>query len=238
MPAKRAREEDTAEEDWEHVIISSLELESERVTITNNGANDVPLKGWTLESLEGHQVRVCPACVKKFASCRAWAWWKRHQTSPHCGLHSCGGCCLQTYKFKTKEVLRGGETLTIWSGTSGRANARAGGARHVFWTAKHVWADDGDEAVLCKEDGETVFALAVRFEDLPDNPLITNSPVVISNLDLEGDFVTLYNETEDAIELEGWKLLSAKGGDVRVVCWDGTGSILHHSPPCWCTLFA
>ena len=129
MPAKRAREEDTAEEDWEHVIISSLELESERVTITNNGANDVPLKGWTLESLEGHQVRVCPACVKKFASCRAWAWWKRHQTSPHCGLHSCGGCCLQTYKFKTKEVLRGGETLTIWSGTSGRANARAGGAR-------------------------------------------------------------------------------------------------------------
>ena len=104
------------------VVISELNLLQDTVTITNNGDEDVPLKGWKLVSKTGDQ----------------------------------------EYAFTARASIKAGDTLTIWSGKKAKASARKGGAKHLFWTARYIWNNEGDEAGLVNADGEEVSALAAK----------------------------------------------------------------------------
>lgn len=77
--------------------------------------------------------------------------------SPHersldgCSVHSAAGG--QIFKFPPGTKLSGGGgRITVWSGAKNKSKVnvgkRGGGKSDIFWTARYVWNDNGDTAIL------------------------------------------------------------------------------------------
>ena len=114
----------------------------------------------------------------------------------------------QEYSFADGTVLAGGESLKIWSGKGAKTKAKKAGKNNLYWTARYIWNNHGDEAVLVNEHGEEVSSMAVEPE--AETPV----DVTISDLDLLEDTVTVTNNGDGTAELSGWKVLSRTGDQV------------------------
>ena len=138
----------------------------------------------------------------------------------------------QEYSFADGTVLAGGESLKIWSGKGAKTKAKKAGKNNLYWTARYIWNNSGDEAVLVNEDGDEVSSMEVAPEADPSEGLIE-----ITNLDLEADTVTVTNSSDVDVPLAGWKVVSKTGdqeyafpagtvlgaGD-SVTVWSGKGA--------------
>ena len=95
--------------------------------------------------------------------------------SPHeCSLDGCslrsstGG---QEYNFPQGTRLAGsGGRLTVWSGAKNKSKAKqarrsAGGSADLFWTARYIWNDHGDGAILLGPEAEELDRITATAEN-------------------------------------------------------------------------
>jgi hypothetical protein len=66
----------------------------------------------------------------------------------------CGMYCwlLQHFKFPADLVLPVGDVVTVWSGRD--ADKHEDPPRHLKWTRRNVWNDNGDVGILKDDKGE------------------------------------------------------------------------------------
>eukprot|EP01138_Halocafeteria_seosinensis_P004410 gb/GECG01004511.1/.p1 GENE.gb/GECG01004511.1/~~gb/GECG01004511.1/.p1 ORF type:complete len:779 (+),score=168.64 gb/GECG01004511.1/:1-2337(+) len=60
----------------------------------------------------------------------------------------------QTFRFPDNFVLQPGETVTVWSGPG--AASMEDPPRHLYWTSRYIWNNQGDKAVLLDDEGREV----------------------------------------------------------------------------------
>lgn len=69
-----------------------------------------------------------------------------------------------------------------------------------------VYRTDQDGTIVATSDGETV-----KFDKKGTVPVISKGSLIISNIDLSGEVVSLMNSSEKEVNLTGWKLVSEVG---------------------------
>jgi hypothetical protein len=145
--------------------------------------------------------------------------------SPH--ARSLDGCKVestaggQIFKFpRGTQLLGGGGRVTVWSGSKNKSKAkqskRSGGRSDIFWTARYVWNDHGDTAILRGPGEEELDRITTEivFEQQTEPPLAqaqgaderleapessVDSFLFIANLDLLQERVTICNGGADAV---------------------------------------
>jgi len=140
----------------------------------------------------------------------------------------------QEFLFPADLVLKGGCTITVWSGRT--AESKHNPPCSLFWTKKFIWNDKGDEAQLVDGHGNVV-------DSVVEMPL-EDTPIFIQELDLKGDYVTIINTTENDVNFCGWRLKSVVGrqsfqfpddfvlkAGATVTVWSGRTADTKHNPP-------
>ena len=86
-----------------------------------------------------------------------------------CSLRSSTGG--QEYNFPQGTRLAGsGGRLTVWSGAKNKSKAKqarrsAGGSADLFWTARYIWNDHGDGAILLGPEAEELDRITATAEN-------------------------------------------------------------------------
>ncbi|KUI97877.1 lamin tail domain-containing protein [Vibrio sp. MEBiC08052] len=114
--------------------------------------------------------------------------WQINAGSPH-----------QDYIFPEDTLLRGGESVTVYTRP---------GARHSFNSNRSIWNNNGDTATLFNQSGEVISTWLYG--------KAAHMHVPISNVHYKGDefrtegdeYVELTNISEHRIDITGWQLTS------------------------------
>lgn len=145
--------------------------------------------------------------------------------APH--AQSLNGCSVesaaggQVFKFpRGTQLLGGGGRVTVWSGLKNKSKAkepkRSGSKYDIFWTARYVWNDRGDTAILRGPSEQELDRITTEivFEQQTEPPLAqvegadadleiressVDSFLFIANLDLLQERVTICNGGADAV---------------------------------------
>ena len=144
--------------------------------------------------------------------------------SPH--ARSLDGCSVksaaggQVFKFpRGTQLPGGGGRVTVWSGSKNKNKAkqskRGGGRSDIFWTARYVWNDNGDTAILCgpgekeldrltaeiifEQQTESVHAEGDDESRVAAPESSVDSFLFIANLDLLQERVTICNGGAHAV---------------------------------------
>jgi len=142
----------------------------------------------------------------------------------------------QSFTFGDKSILKAGDTVTVWSGAKNKDKDNP--PNSIFWTAKYIWNDKGDTAVVKDSNG-------VEIDRKVEKPVTATANIVIAKLDLIADYVSIANRGGDTTDLKGWFIKSCVGDGQHFVfpegtelapgqtitVWSGKNSDKRHNPP-------
>jgi hypothetical protein len=151
----------------------------------------------------------------------------------------------QLFTFPPNTTLLPGMSVIVWSGERNQWRGNPPGS--FFWSQKennhsvnrYIWNNKGDTAILKNASGEV---LDEKEEKPPSVPLRN---VVILQLDLKGDFVTVINKEPGEVDISGWFIKSTVGGNQNFLfpkgtvlkagqsttVWSGKGADARNNPP-------
>jgi len=144
----------------------------------------------------------------------------------------------ESFTFPPNTVLPAGTSTNVWSGERNQYRGNPPGS--FFWNNhRYVWNNKGDIASLRKPNGE----LVSEKEEKP--PSVPFKNVVILQLDLKGDFVTIINKEPNEVDISGWFIKSTVGGNQNFLfptgvvlkagqsttVWSGKGADTRNNPP-------
>ena len=91
------------------------------------------------------------------------------------------------------------------------AKRKSKGEGNLFWTARFMWNDKGDTAVLKDASGEEIARVTEGGEAAGAAVAAAGPPSVELSLDLKEDTVTVKNTGESTLSVGGWGIHSDVG---------------------------
>jgi hypothetical protein len=213
--------------------LSALDLEADFFTVVNTSSvqtEPLSLAGWSVQSGAGGQNYSFPQNAPLLRGGENVSVWSGGK---HKRLMKAQARREVVQREERREAQkRGQQTKRRRSSRGGRSSAAAAAAataaataavavdddepytecHHLSWTARYIWNNDGDSAILRNPAGDVIDLISVHVSVLEEDYESSHDALRIVGLNLGDDNCTVRNDdAARAVCLDGWLLRSAAG---------------------------